>query len=127
MAIILGNVTLPDDLHWPNQFEWHGVTGSSERTLGGGLVIWTGYLSKGRPIDLVATETRGWVTYTQLLALQTLAQNPIAYALVLRNSTFQVMFRYEDAPCIDMTSLISSRITYSANDLFTGTIKLMEV
>jgi hypothetical protein len=127
MAITLGDITLPSDLHWPNQFEWYGATGSSERTLGGGLVVWTGYLSKGRSIDLVATETRGWLTYTQLSALQTLAQNPITYTLVIGNSSFQVMFRYEDAPCIDVVPLISSRINYSANDLFTGTIKLMEV
>jgi hypothetical protein len=127
MAITLDTIILPNDLHWANRFEWYGATGSSERTLGGGLVVWTGYLSKGRPIDLVATETRGWLTFAQVNALIALSRNPLTYALTIGAESFQVMFRYEDAPCIDVTPLISSKVNFSDDDFFTGTIKLMEV
>jgi hypothetical protein len=125
--IRLDTLDLPSDLLWENQFSWIPVSGASERTLGGTLVVWTSSLIEGRPIDLVASETRGWLTKTQVEALHILAAAPISYVLTIGSTPYNIIFRYEDAPCLEFTPLLSSKISFAAGDYFTGRIKLLEV
>lgn len=126
MMIRINGLVLPNDLRWENQFSWYPGIATSERTLGGTLIVWTGSLMKGRPIHLVGAEDRGWLTYLQIRSLWAFASNPIAYVLEM-GSSYNVMFHYEDDPCIDVQPLVSSKITFADTDYFYGTIKFMEV
>ena len=50
--MILGTITLPDDLRWINEFEWNPVEQTTERSLTGALLVQEGQLTHGRPIVL---------------------------------------------------------------------------
>ncbi|MBF0568274.1 MAG: hypothetical protein HQK95_05340 [Nitrospirae bacterium] len=97
-----------------------------ERTLSGGVVVYGNEIS-GRPIDIEAKENMCWITYAQVKALQAMASvQGAVYALTYEDETFNVRFRNEDAPALELTPILE-KSTYNENDYFYGKIKLMEV
>ena len=129
-------ITLPPDLIWENEFDWVAIAGGVDRTLGGTQIIWTNPIQKGRPIDLVASETRGWITRETIELLHNALEAMTPMELLLTYSdntmpgnpfTFNVAFRYHEPPAVEVRPLISSRVEFGNNDYYIGTIKLMEV
>ena len=126
--ITLGGIELPDDLIWDNEFSWIPVAGASARTLGGTLLSWSNSISKGRPIDLVANESRGWMTRSQIQSLYSMASvSGTTFELNYKTAIYNVRFRLEDQPVLEAVPLISSRVNFISSDLYTGRIKLIEV
>ncbi|MBF0555042.1 MAG: hypothetical protein HQK96_10890 [Nitrospirae bacterium] len=124
--IKLGDLEFQRKLLWPNRHEWTGISAAVERTLSGGVVVYDNEIS-GRPIDIEGSETTGWITYADLKTLRAMAMVLDAvYVLIYEDETFDVRFRHEDAPVLDFKPLLE-RSSYSDNDYFYGTIKLMEV
>lgn len=138
LIIVAGlfEITLPPDLIWDNEFAWVPIAGGVDRTLGGTQVIWTNPIQKGRPIDLVANESRGWLIRETVELLHNALEAMTPMELILTYSdtsmpgnpfTFNVAFRYHEPPAIEVQPLMSSRVEFSNNDYYIGTIKLMEV
>lgn len=138
LIVISGSleIILPSDLTWENEFDWSSVVGSTERTLGGTQVIWTNPIQKGRPIDLVASENKGWIPRSTVELLYSALSIMTPMELVLTYSdismpgnpfTYNVAFRYHDPPPVEVRPLITSRVEFDDTDYYTGTIKLMEV
>jgi len=126
MAITLDGIALPD-LIWEGEFEWTSVAASSEMTLGGRPIVWEAPLQAGRAIDLVATESQGWLTRAQVQALmQRASQAGWVGILDYEGTQYRVRFRNEDAPAVDVQPLIP-RPNPADTDYYTGRIKLMEV
>jgi len=138
LIIVAGSfeIILPPDLIWVNEFDWVAIAGGVDRTLGGTQIIWANPIQKGRPIDLVANETRGWLTRETVELLHNALEAMTPMELVFTYSdtsmsgnpfTFNVAFRYHEPPAVEVQPLMASRVEFSNNDKYIGTIKLMEV
>ena len=123
----LGNVVLPDDLYWSNRYDWTPVQMVRKFTLGGNQYVYTKSVYAGRPFDLVATRERGWIPYSTLTQLYELSLVDNVLVLVWDSLTFNVMWRFDDPPVLDVEPLESSTVTFADDSLFIGTIKLLQV
>ena len=47
-----GVITLPEDLAWPDEFDWSPVVGAEQRSLSGALIVHHSTAQGGRPITL---------------------------------------------------------------------------
>lgn len=125
--IVLGATTLSKSLLWIDRDDYGMVAQTTQRTLGGKMVVYHQPLSAGRPITLVATEETGWITRSMLDALQAMAATPGGvYTLNLHGEVMQVMFRHHEPPALSFTPL-QPRATALSGDFFTGQLKLMTV
>lgn len=89
-------VTLPDDILWPDEFGWSPVDQSTERSVGGQLVIDVAARVGGRQITLQSGADYGWTTrstVSQLEAWRALAGAQMA--LLFRGVTRTVVFDHE--------------------------------
>ena len=118
----LGDLILPDSLQWTDRWSWSPVTMETAVTLGGAPVVWSQSLAKGRPVTLEAEEEVTWLDQSTVNALAAMAAQPGAiFTLVWGSETLAVMFLHSDPPAIQFRPL------WPHHDLYTGTIKLMEV
>ena len=123
----LGDLVLPSDLVWENEFSANNVLTNIDRAINGDMVIFEQYASDGLNIDLVAYEDSGWLTREQVEQLYAMSQQANAvFVLEYHNSIFTVRFRHEDAPVLELDKLISTA-GINADDIFIGRIKLKEV
>jgi len=131
MTIVLGGITLNPDMIWLEQFTSQKVAQSSRRTLGGAPVIFSGALEKGAPFTLLATEANGKLigilkksVVDSLLALADVVG--ATYVLAFNGVNYSVMFRHEEPPAVAMVPL-KAWVSYTANDLMRGEIRLLTV
>ena len=119
---ILGDLTLPDSLQWIDRDSWSPVIQSTATTLGGGTAIFSQPRIDGRPITLEAEEQVTWLDQETVDALKEMAsQAGATFTLNWEETIFTVLFRHHDTPAISFQPL------WPHHDLFTGTIKLMEI
>lgn len=129
MTLILGGVTLNDEMIWTDRFRFQFVAQSVRRTLGGNIVTFAQGLVKGQPITLEAIETQGWLTKQQVEDVIDLA-NVVGgvYSLQIESDIFQVQFRHEDAPAVDMRAVTAPRLNIADDeDQFIGQIKVLTI
>ncbi len=124
--VTLGGVDLPDDIIWQDEFDFQPVGQSITRTIAGNHVEFNQALVLAQPITLEASETQGWLTKTQVDAVQTLAATPGAtYTLVIGAQTFTVAFRHNEG-AFDPQPFVP-RIDPEAGDFFSAIIRLRTV
>jgi len=123
----LGSVTFDNPL-FNAEFSDTPVIVSKEATVDGGAVIWTQENQQGQNIDLVGYENSGWLKYSTLKQIKSMAAiSGAEYTLEKSDgTTVQVRFRHEDTPVIDVAPIVE-RAVYDDTDYFYGTIKLAEV
>ena len=86
-----------------------------------------GEMRDGLPITLESEVDSGWFTRTQIEAIALRAASPGGvYALTLRNQTWSVMFRHQDAPAFEAKPLVS-KTNPQPGDFYLATLKLMTV
>ncbi|MEA3480058.1 MAG: hypothetical protein U9R60_17885 [Bacteroidota bacterium] len=127
MTITLGGIALPNNLHLKSPYQWSGIAGSVDRSLGGGLIVWENELLGGEPLDLVGDEGSGWIALPiveQLHALVSLAG--AEYELNYRMKLYTVRFRQEDAPALELIPLITE-LEFESGSYYHGRIKLMSI
>lgn len=66
-----GVITLPDDLAWPDEFDWAPVVTAEQRSLSGALILHHSTAQSGRPITL-ASDGASWFPRAQVEALAAL-------------------------------------------------------
>ena len=125
--IVLDGISLPVDLLWSDEWAASTVAQTVRRTLDGGLVVFYGELRAGLPITLESQPDAGWLTRTQVEAIALRAASPGGlYTLTLRGQTWQVMFRYHDAPAFEAKPLVPLA-NPQPGDFYLATLKLMTV
>ncbi len=123
----LGNLILPDDLIWEDEFSQTKVLASRETTISVDVVYFEQATSEGRNIDLVAYDNSGWLTRNQVLALQEMANTPGGiFQLEYGGEVYTVRFRHEDAPVLELTPVRPTSNPQN-DDYYFGRIKLKEV
>ena len=117
-------VTLPDDLTWPDEFNWTPVAATSRYSAGGALLITRGVRLAGRPITLEGSATHAWITRTVAVALLGLVSDPdAAMTLSYRSVSYSVRFAPVENPLE-----INPVIDYAdpdASDFYYATIRLI--
>ena len=131
MAITLtraGNtINLPVDILWTDQHSWSPVEQREDVSLTGALLIDVAVRTAGRHITLVADQNAGWIPYSDLLQLREWAAMPGAeMALSIDGAGYQVIFRHQEKPAVDVQEVVSYSLDDHA-DFFYGTLKFMEV
>jgi hypothetical protein len=121
----LGDLDLGDDIVWTDRFKVSTVAQTSYRTLGGNQIFFSQGLIGGRSITLQAFQDTGWLTEDQVLSLSLMASSPgEVYPLVIGDESFDVRFRHEEPPALEMEPLVDG---FQPSNYFKGTIKLITV
>jgi hypothetical protein len=119
-------VTLPDDMIWSDEYDWHPIVQSSEFTTTGALLIESAMKQAGRPISLNNTEDQAWLTKAICDQIKTWASLPgIALTLVYRGVTHSVVFDHEKT-AFEAYPLVFYRETVSG-DYYIVNIRFIEV
>lgn len=127
MTLILGTVTLSDNMDWIDRTQNPTVAQTDQRTVAGNLITFAQGLTLGRPITLEANERHGWITYKDVLDLEALAAvTGSTYSLQVEAAVFIVQFRNSDPPAVDFRPLIP-RLNIDDKDYMVGQIKLTQV
>lgn len=125
--ITLDGVTLNPSMIWQERFTSQTVQQSVRRTLGGLPVVFSGQLTKGEEITLVADSDIGWLKKSVVDQLLTKAAVPGAqYVLGFNGQNINVIFRHNDPPAVDMTPIFP-REAQGDDDYMRGSIKLLTV
>lgn len=124
--MILGNITLPDDLYWSDEHHYTPVQSTLERSLTGVAMIVVQSIPNARPITLEADQTRAWITGGTLAALEALAAAPGAEYVWLHadGRQFTVRFRAHEPPVIEADPILFAA-PLDETDKFRVKIKLM--
>lgn len=128
MTIVLGEITLPEDLEWTDEFDWCPVEDSIDTALSGSLVIHSGTRPKGRPITLAGSDdSAAPITREDLEKIKALADVPQS-GLVLdyHGRSFNVRFRYSEKP-YSAKPVLYNYESRENGGLYTVTIRLMEI
>jgi hypothetical protein len=125
VAIILGGVTLSDHLQWVDEFTTSQVRQAKTESLGGSPVFYSGLVTGGRPITLVATGETGWLTRDQVESLKSISEiHGQEYTLTLGSQTFTVLFRHEEGGGFNAEPL-SFILDAPSDKYFTANIQLI--
>ena len=117
----LGDVALPDDTLWLDEFDHNPVAMTATRTLGGKLVVQSAVLQGGRPMTLDC----GWLDHATLAQLAVLRDGGQPMTVTLPgNRSFTVMFRYTDSPVIEAAPVVPFP-DHEADDPFEVKLKLL--
>ncbi len=126
-AITLGGIVLSPHLIWEDEGKFSPVAQTVNRTLGGGIVIFSGGLLGGRPITIKSLPDQGWMTKAQVDSVQLIANVPgNIVSLAIGAQVFSVMFRHHEPQAFTASPLIF-RVDAPAEDYFLVEIKLIEV
>jgi hypothetical protein len=101
-------IVLNPDLAWSDEYNWHPVEQTVERTLSGALVVSAAARVGGRPITLQSVdENSGWVTKGVVDSLRNFAATPgKTMTLTLSGAARTVMFRHEDGSAVEATPVV---------------------
>lgn len=132
MSILLSigstTVVLHPDLYWADEFSWHPVQQSVERSVTGAAVIDVATMTGGRPITLQPlVRESAWMTRSAIVQLQAWAAIPgQLMTLELRGVVRTVMWRHQDAPAVSAEPVAHAHDA-DPGDYYSATLKLMEV
>lgn len=125
MSIILGGITLPDDMQWPDELSWSPVLQATHTSAAGALHIDEITRLAGRPITLVSAGA--WLTRAQLDALRALAATPGSLLLSYYGTDYTVAWRHSEG-AIAATEV--QRLAHPAAEpghYYDATLRLIEV
>jgi hypothetical protein len=123
------SVDFSDDLTWTDEYEWHPVNQTAQRTITGALIVSSSTLTGGRPITLEPDEQGPWHSRDQVDALRNLAAAPgQVLTLTLRGQNYTVIFRHQDtgAAAVDAKQIIPFAAPIGT-DFYKVTLRLMEL
>ena len=119
-------ITLPADLNWSDEYDWHPVLQESTYTTTGALIIDTGVKQAGRQITLQGGDDFAWMPRSQCDTLRALAALPLpTMVLVIRGATFDVAFDHSKTPF--EAKPIMQFSDNDAADWYVPTLRLMEI
>ena len=122
MPNTLGALTLPGQIMWIDRYSWAPATGQMERTMAGGLAMFTQSMANGRPVTLEAREGVAWLSRQQVDSIMAMASQPgAAFTLSWEGQTHTVRFAHHTPPVVQFFSIMPFA------DQYTGTIKLITV
>lgn len=122
MPNTLGTVTLPDQVVWEDMLDWSAVASQVERTLSGGLAIFTQPRNMGRPVTLRIKEGVAWLDQAQVDSIMSMAsQLGATFIFIYQSQRHNVRFAHHGQQAVQLAPIRPQASQY------TGTIKLITV
>ena len=126
-TISLGGVALNGEMLIRGRDSSHAVEQSTKRTLGGSLVVFYSTLKLGQDLDLVASDSQGWITKAMVDSLLEMSNTPGGvYQLTVNGESRSVMFRNHEQPSFEAQPLVY-RNNQEVGDYYVCVAKLMTV
>ena len=127
MAITLGGIALPDLILEPRTL-YPGVRASVTPTLAGGVIIQEFAQVDNRNIDLVGGDDYGWIQYSTLMSLRSLAMTALStHVLIYETETHTVRFRHEEGEPVYAEPIIPQVEPQNTDWWHNVILKLMKV
>jgi hypothetical protein len=123
------SVDFSDDLTWTDEYEWHPVNQTAQRTITGAMIVSSLTLLGGRPITLEPDDQGPWHSRAQVDALRNLAALPgKQLTLTLRGQNHNVIFRHQDTSgvVVDAQPIIPFNAPIDT-DFYKVTLRFMEL
>lgn len=123
-------LSLPDDLLWPNEFDWRPVEQTTRYTILGALRVESAAKQAGRPITLQGgiEGGTGWA-FIQRSTVETLhAWTKLpgqVFTLVYRGVTYSVVFDQDAGPLV--AEPVHNVSDPGATDWYVATLRFLEV
>lgn len=118
-------LTLPEDLIWIDEFDWHPVEGRMTRSALGAVLFDRGTKIDGRPMTLAGDGLHSWITRTLAVSLYALASIADAQiVLAYRSTTFDVVFDHTRNP-LELRP-VADWPEYEAGDFYTVLMRLLQ-
>ena len=119
-------LVLPQNMVWPDEYEWSQVEQRLQYTITGALIIEAGAKQAGRPVTLVGDRSGPWFTRAMLETLRTWAAIPAEqFVLSYRGTNIDVAFDHSQQ-AITATS-IAGHADPIASDFYAATLRFIEV
>ncbi|UOX39948.1 hypothetical protein [Vibrio phage V-YDF132] len=123
----LGTIDLNPNMTIPQLNTANTVAQSNVKTTGGGVIVFQQRVKAGVSLQLIATESQGWVDKKARDALMLEASKLGAtYNLVAGDTVLRVMFDHSDGTAVELEPMIN-RLIPLEGDYFLGTINLITV
>ncbi|QHJ74657.1 hypothetical protein VH22019_00093 [Vibrio phage VH2_2019] len=123
----LGDITLDPNMTVPQLHTVDSVAQSNVPTTGGGVIVFQRAIKAGVSLQLIATDSQGWVSKDARESLLTeAAKLGGIYTLQAGNLNVRVMFDHSDGSAVELEPLIN-RLIPLEGDYFIGTINLITV
>ena len=121
------SVALHPDLLWVDEFDWHPVEQSVERSVRGALIVQVNARLAGRPITLEpADDDSAWMTRSVVEQLRNWAAVPgQSMTLTIRGADRTVMFRHQDGAAFEAEPVVHFSDA-QATDYYRCTLRLVE-
>ena len=129
--ITLDAITLDGSMVWRERYQSQSVAQTVRPTLGAVPVVFSQAIEKGTKITLASYRVGGnlYGANRRSVVAQVLARAAVpgaVYVLSFNGTNYDVIFRHEEAPAVDMTP-VYARVADEADDYFEGEIKLLTV
>ena len=126
LTYLTTTVTLHDDMRWPNEFSWTPVQQTTQYTITGALIVDAAVKLTGRPISLEGDSTSGWLTYSTVQQLQSLASVVGAeMTLNLRGQARTVVFDHASGAIV--ATPVGPEAVPEGTDYYVVSLKFIEV
>lgn len=119
-------LTLPADLAWPDEYDWHPVVQKAEYTTTGALLVESAVKQAGQLITLAGADDQAWITRALCDQLKAWANLPgIVLTLLLRGVTYSVMFDHEKTGFEARPVMFFEDV--QTDDVYVATLRLIAV
>ncbi len=121
-------LTLPADLLWADEYDWHPVQQQKTYTTTGALVLEVGTRQAGRPVTLQGSDTSAWLSRAACDTLRAWAALAApAMTLALRGTVLDVAFDHEKTAFAARPVLQFANGDEAADDWYVPTLRLIEL
>ncbi len=126
LTYLTTTLTLPEDMLWPDEYDWRAVEQRQEYTITGALVVEATAKAAGRTITLAADVGYAWMTRTTLDTLRTWSLLPAqTFTLSYRGVSHSVIFDHA-AGAIDARPIIDYSDPTNTDD-YAVTLRFIKV
>ncbi len=126
LTYLTTTLTLPEDMLWPDEYDWRAVEQRQEYTITGALIVEAATRLSGRTITLAADDTYAWMTRATLDTLYDWSALPgQEFTLVYRGVTRSVAFDHASG-AIEARQIIDYSDPTSTDD-YAVTLRFIEV
>ena len=127
---LLGELSLPGDLFWADEFTFNQVQSKHSTAINGALINEVSVRQNGRPITLQSLPNGGWISRAQYAQIQALVDDPEQPVMNFRTPdgrAFQVQFRSDNGNAVLTAQPLIHIWPAIGGDWLLITLRLIEV
>lgn len=129
MSIVIGGITLDNNMSWEDQFKWSPVTTKAEYSITGDLVVQSWKRRTYRPLTLKGDANHGWQKKSTVESLYALASGanddlgPVVHTVNFHGTQYQVVFDAGEGAPVEFEP-VTWETEPDSEFWYTGTIRM---